>query len=116
MGVIVLRALEAGILTGRTDRHPLSGGAPMVSPDDRANLARAEALRFLAEDGAQTMAQAAIRFALSRPEVSTVLVGFSDVSHMEEAAAAAGAGPLPADALARIADLYRTDFGLMATV
>ena len=115
MGVIVLRALEAGILTGQTERHPLSGGAPMVGPDDRANLERAEALRFLVADGAQTMAQAAIRFALSRPEVSTVLVGFSDMSHMAEAAAAAAAGPLPADALARIAELYRTDFGLMAT-
>jgi aryl-alcohol dehydrogenase-like predicted oxidoreductase len=115
MGVIVLRALEAGVLTGQVERHPLSGGAPLTSPEDRANLARAEALRFLVEGGAQTMAQAAIRFALSRPEVSTVLVGFSDVSHMEEAAAAAAVGPLPGDALARIAELHRSDFGLMAT-
>ena len=110
MGVIVLRALEAGVLAGQAVRHPLSGGAPPTGPEHEANVTRAQALRFLVEDGDQTMAQAAIRFALSGPEVSTVLVGFSDESHLEEAAAAAAAGPLLPAALARIAELHRAGF------
>jgi aryl-alcohol dehydrogenase-like predicted oxidoreductase len=43
-----------------------------------------------------------VRFALSRPELTTVLVGFSDVAQVEDAVAAAAQGPLPAALLARI--------------
>ena len=36
----------------------------------------------------------AVRFALSKPEVSTVLVGFSDILQLEQAVSWADAGPL----------------------
>lgn len=56
------------------------------------------------------MAQAAIRYALMKPQVSTVLVGFSAADQIDEAASASGVGPLPADQLLRIEALYATDF------
>jgi aryl-alcohol dehydrogenase-like predicted oxidoreductase len=40
-----------------------------------------------------------MRFAWSKPEMSTVLVGYSSLEHLEEAIAAAARGALPAAAL-----------------
>jgi len=114
MGVIVLRVLEAGALTGQATRHPLSDASSEGTPEYSRNVARAAALSFLLEATGGTMAQAAIRFALARPEVSTVLVGFSDVTHLDEAAACSDGRALSPPVLARIHDLYRTDFGLNA--
>jgi len=105
MGVIVLRALEAGALAAAEQAHPLSGGAERPGPEYQAKLQRAQALRFLTDSGQQTMAQAALRFVLSTLAVSTVLVGFSDVSQVEEAAAASDMGALPDDMLFRIEEL-----------
>jgi len=46
--------------------------------------------------------EAAIRFALSNPEVSTALVGFSDIGQIEEAVRCAGLGPLSAAQITRL--------------
>jgi len=46
--------------------------------------------------------EAAIRFALSNPEVSTALVGFSDIGQIEEAVRCAGLGPLCAGEIASL--------------
>lgn len=82
MAVVDLRVLEAGKLAGAPS-GPTTG------------------LDFLLDDS-RDLAEAAIRFSLSNPAVSTVLVGFSDLAQVEAAAAAAAKGSLsPAD-LARI--------------
>jgi len=107
MGIIILRVLEGGALTQTEQQHALAGGVDRSSADYQAKARRAEQLRFLVEDGRQTLAQAAVRFALARQEVSAVLVGFSDVKHMDEAAAASDMGPLPADVLANIVPTRR---------
>jgi len=93
MGTSVLRVLEGGALSGTEIRHPLAGA---TGPEYAANLARANSLRPLLNSAKLTMPEAAIRFALSNPQVSTVLVGFSDIAQIEDAAAFAGKGPLPA--------------------
>lgn len=97
MGTSVLRVLEGGALSGTELRHPLAGAA---GPEYAANLARARSLRPVIDPANLTLPEAAIRFALSNPQVSTVLVGFSDVAQIEEAATFAAKGPLPADILA----------------
>lgn len=99
MGVVVIRVLAGGALSGG-ERHPLNTGS-RVDDQYEEDRTRAERLRFLAEGG-QTMAQGAVRFALARPEVSSVLVGFSDAAQIEEAARASDLGPLAADLLRRI--------------
>ncbi len=40
-------------------------------------------------------AEGAIRYALSQPDISVALIGFSNRAQIRQAAAAAAAGPLP---------------------
>ena len=47
-----------------------------------------------------------------KPQVSTVLVGFSNRPQIDEAAACSGAGPLPAPAMAHLRELWDRDFGV----
>lgn len=104
MGVVVIRVLAGGALTG-SDRHPLNTGS-RVDAQFENERAQAGALIFLAGDGTQTMAQAAIRFALAKREVSSVLVGFSDVAQIEDAVVASEMGPLPPATLGAIERVY----------
>ncbi len=114
LGVVVVRVLAAGALTGAEERHPLAGGGG--GPEGtgggfEADAERTQALAFLSREDRHSLAQAAIRFALMKREVSTVLVGFSSMAQVEEAAACSGAGGLdPAD-LARLDELRRGGFG-----
>lgn len=107
---IVLRVLESGSLTGAATPHPTSALARQGSSEFADNAARARALDFLRRDG-QTLTQAAIRYALGDPRVGSVLVGFSALDQVAEAAAAADGQRLSEDDLARIEALYATDFG-----
>jgi aryl-alcohol dehydrogenase-like predicted oxidoreductase len=66
-----------------------------------ATIERVEALRTLVPEG-ETMAQLAIRFVLSSPAVTTVIPGTRRLDHLAANAAAAAAGPLPADLLAAL--------------
>jgi L-galactose dehydrogenase/L-glyceraldehyde 3-phosphate reductase len=93
MGTVVLRVLEAGLLADNV--------RPESSPNLDADRVLVPALSFLRNaDG--RLGPAAIRFALSNPDVSTVLVGVSELHHIEEAVAASAEGPLSAGELARI--------------
>ena len=58
---------------------------------------RVEALRPLVPEG-ETMAQLALRFILSNPDVTTVIPGMRRPEHLADNIAAAEAGPLPARA------------------
>jgi aryl-alcohol dehydrogenase-like predicted oxidoreductase len=108
MGIVALRVLEGGALATGLDRHPFAGNAS--SPDYPVYTQQAQTLRFLAEDGQSTLVSASIRFALSNAAISTVLVGISDVIHVDEAADADERGPLSDEQLARIGKLHATGF------
>ena len=100
MGTFALRVLEAGALATGFERHPLA--SEPGAPDYATHIAQAQTLRFLADAGEATLVAPAIRFVLANPDVSTVLVGISDVSHVDEAADAAARGPLAGAQLAEI--------------
>ena len=112
MGVVVIRVLAAGVLSptpesgGGTSREPLSAGS-----DYERDVTRAHKLAFLKDHGLESLPRAAIRFALMKPEVSTVLVGFSNNAQIDEAAACTGAGPLPETAMAALRGTWDSDFG-----
>lgn len=108
MGIVALRVLEGGALATGLDRHPFAGAAS--STEYSAYTRQAQTLRFLAAEGEATLVSAAIRFALANAAISTVLVGISDVLHVDEAADAAERGPLDARHLARIAALQTAGF------
>ncbi|MBI2358048.1 MAG: aldo/keto reductase [Deltaproteobacteria bacterium] len=112
MGVAVIRVLAAGALTagpeggGGSSPEPLSPGSEYA-----LDLERVEKVRFLIDGDTKSLTRAAIRFALMKPEASTVLVGFSNAAHIEEAVACSGAGGLSEEAMARLPRLWDTDFG-----
>ena len=112
MGVVVIRVLAAGVLSavpesgGGSSREPLSAGS-----DYECDVARAHKLSFLKDHGLESLPRAAIRFAFMKPEVSTVLVGFSNNAQIDEAAACSGAGPLPEAAMAALREVWERDFG-----
>src|SRR5262245_627642 len=110
MGAIGIRVLAGGALSGVEARHPL--GIPAVDPiasgpsyaDDVEGARRLEAL--VREGHAHSLVEAGIRFALTHEGMTTVLVGYSTLEHLEYAAAAAEKGPLPRAALDRLATLW----------
>jgi aryl-alcohol dehydrogenase-like predicted oxidoreductase len=67
----------------------------------RDTVERVEALRPLVPEG-ETMAQLALRFVISNPDVATVIPGMRTPGHLAENVAAAQAGPLPPDLLAAL--------------
>jgi aryl-alcohol dehydrogenase-like predicted oxidoreductase len=55
------------------------------------------------DDGyADSMAEAAIRFVLSNPDISTALVGLASLEQLEQALASAAKGPLPTEAYEKL--------------
>jgi len=95
VGVMGIRAVQAGALTSALDR-PL----PADHPETR-DYARAAGFRRLAAELGMTPALLAHRYALSLP-VDTVVLGVKNRTELAECVAAAEAGPLPADLVARI--------------
>ena len=67
----------------------------------RQTIPRVEAIRPLVPPG-ETMAQLALRFVLSNPDVTTVIPGTRSLEHLADNVAAAAAGALPADLLAAL--------------
>ena len=111
VGVIVIRALAAGALSGTLERHPVAVPTvePIASgPDYATDVARARRLDVLVREGhAASVVEAALRFAAAGEAVSTVLVGCSSLAQLEAAAAALARGPLPPAALDRVAEAWR---------
>lgn len=63
---------------------------------------RAERLRFLLHDGVETLAEAALRFTLSNPAVTTVIPGMRSPARVDANARASDGRPLPQDDLERL--------------
>ena len=116
VGVAVHSALAGGALTDASvdggERHPLARAVDTAAAAARRNRERAASLRFLARATGTTLAQAAFRFVLSHPGVTTALGGFSSLAQLEEIAAVPALGAFPADLMARLEDVWQSNFGL----
>jgi len=95
VGVMGIRAVQAGALTNALDR-PL----PAEHPETR-DYARAAGFRRLAAELGMTPAVLAHRYALALP-VDTLVLGVKNRQELAECVAAAEAGPLPAELLAQV--------------
>ena len=73
-------------------------------------LPHAEKVKVALGLDGKSLAQGAIRFGLMKSEISTVLVGFSNTAHIDEAVACSGAGGLSQDAMTKMRHLWDTDF------
>ncbi|MDO9706784.1 aldo/keto reductase [Paracraurococcus lichenis] len=109
VGMIGIRILAAGALTGSAERHPVAMQSvpPIASgPSFAADVAAALRLRPLVEEGiAGSLAELALRYAIFAPGMGCALIGTASVGQLEAAIAAAEAGPLPAAAVERIGAL-----------
>jgi L-galactose dehydrogenase/L-glyceraldehyde 3-phosphate reductase len=109
VGVVGIRVLAAGALSGSDERHPTA--SPPPAPIGSAfnygsDLERARRLSPVVTEGfAATLAEAATRFAISHKAMGTILVGMATVQEFEASLAAVRKGPLPAAALERVQEL-----------
>ena len=114
-GVVGIRVLAGGALSGSAERHPIASPAPepigsAMSYD--ADIERARRLMPLVTEGfAGSLTEAATRFALSHPAMGTILVGMATPQQFEDALAAVEKGPLPQAALDRLSALRQAFSG-----
>lgn len=104
LGVMGIRAVQAGALTAAIDRT-LSPNSP-----DRLDYDRAAAFRTLCTRWGEDPAFVAHRYALSLPNIDTVVLGVKNRQELSQCVAAEAAGPLEAAQMAEIDAL-----GLQAT-
>jgi L-galactose dehydrogenase/L-glyceraldehyde 3-phosphate reductase len=109
VAVMNIRVLAAGVLASE-QRHgrevPMMTEAAIPTEEMRAR-----AIWRVLDERYGTRAQTAIRFALANPDLACVVVGLAELSHLEEALAAAEMGPLPDEALAELDALYAQGLG-----
>jgi aryl-alcohol dehydrogenase-like predicted oxidoreductase len=115
VGVVGIRVLAGGALSGSAVRHAIAGPPPepigsALSYD--ADVVRARRLMPLVKEGfAASLTEAATRFAVSHPAMGTILVGMATPQQFEDALAAVQKGPLPGAALDRLTALRQTFAG-----
>lgn len=103
VGVMAIRVLAGGALSGTEARSPM--GVPSPAPiasgaDYAADVAAAQRFRPLVAAGfAADLVELALRFAAMPREISTILVGSASAEEMDHAVAAIARGPLPLEAL-----------------
>jgi aryl-alcohol dehydrogenase-like predicted oxidoreductase len=107
VGVIGIRTLAGGALSGSAAREP--NASPPPEPIGSAtsfegDLERARRFQPMIEEGfATSLAELATRFVISTPAMGTALMGIATLDQLEQAIAAVEKGPLPLPALMRIA-------------
>ena len=115
VGVVGIRVLAGGALSGSAERHPIASPPPepigsALSYD--ADVLRARRLMPLIKEGfAASLTEAATRFALSHPAMGLILVGMATPQQFEDALAAVQQGPLPPAALDQLTVLQQAFIG-----
>jgi aryl-alcohol dehydrogenase-like predicted oxidoreductase len=109
LGVLVIRPLAAGALTGVPERAPAAGspGPPLTGGADyERDLQRARALApLVGELGLENLLELGLRFALAKRGVSAVLVGYSDLAQLDSAIRWTERGPLDEPTLRRVLEV-----------
>ena len=105
VGVMGIRAVQAGALTDGIDREVPDDDPTMV------DFRRAAPFRELARELGESPASLAHRYALSMPGVDTVVLGVKDRAELRECLAAEAKGALPADIVKRIDEAASRDCG-----
>jgi len=108
-GVIAIRVLAGGALSGSAARHPIASPPPEPigsAPTYEGDIDAARRLMpLIAEGFAASLTEAATRFAMSHAAVGTILVGMASPQQFDDALAAVEKGPLPPAALERLTAL-----------
>ena len=118
VGIIARVPLERGVLSGK-----FASAGSFTRGDFRARMfsgqvleqlnGALEKLAFVVRGDVATLAQAALRFVLSHPAVSSVIPGIRTVRQVDDNAEVSGKR-LPAEDLERLRQLYQSDFRSLA--
>jgi aryl-alcohol dehydrogenase-like predicted oxidoreductase len=119
VGVATIRPLSGGALTehaiGGGARHPLAGGGLSRRTDVYQEMVdQARPLAFLSRPE-HKVSEAAFRFALQTDGVTSVIGGFSELAHLEEAVSNSGAPPLAPELMGRVQLVWRANYGREAS-
>jgi len=125
VGVLARVPLASGLLTGRLkpdtafsandhrhfNRHgeAFDVGETFSGVDYETGIRAADELRALVPPG-ETLAQLALRWILTFPEVTTAIPGAKNARQVEDNAQAADLAPLPAEAMATVRAIYDRHF------
>lgn len=114
IGVAAIRVLAAGALGGKKARSgyasPVIRGPIVPGGEYGDNEKRSRKLNFLLSEDIPSIPQAALRFVLMHPGVSVAMVGFSNLTQIEEAASCSGKDPLPELSIKRLKTLWAKNF------
>jgi aryl-alcohol dehydrogenase-like predicted oxidoreductase len=102
MGIVVGSPLQQGALARRYDDE-IRNGAPWISPQRRAQYI---ALYDFLDEIDLPLAEVALRFTLSHPDVHCVLSGARSKDEVDMNIAAAERGPLPSDMMVRLDEIH----------
>jgi aryl-alcohol dehydrogenase-like predicted oxidoreductase len=111
VGIVGIRVLAGGALSGEATRHPIA--SPPPDPIGSANtyegdLQRARRFLPLVQQGhAGSLPEAAVRFAIAHRSMGTILVGMATLAEFEQALAAVNKGPLSPAAIAHLTELQQ---------
>lgn len=109
VGMIGVRVLAGGALSGVETRHPLGMRivAPIGSgPDYATDVARARRLRPVIDAGhAGSLPELAIRYVISNAMLSTTEIGIATLEELQQAADAIKKGPLASAALTQLNEI-----------
>lgn len=106
LGIIAIRVMAGGAMTAQETRAPLAspGLGPALVPGDtyEVDISKAVWLESLARElGLESALELSLRLVISKPEVSTALVGYSDMAQLEAAIRWTERGPLTPGQLQR---------------
>lgn len=108
-GVVAIRVLAAGAVAASPVRPPNAGdpgGQLAAGATYEKDLERADRLVTVANEfDLENAVEVSIRFGLSKPGVSTVLVGYSNLDQLEEAIRFGERGALVTDAVNRVLEM-----------
>lgn len=107
---------SSGLLEGKYDENTTFGENDHRRHRPRewllSGLKKVEQLGFLTESGERTLGQAALKFVLASPEISSTLPNIYGEEQIEEFAATSETPDLTDEELSRIEELYESNFGL----
>jgi L-galactose dehydrogenase/L-glyceraldehyde 3-phosphate reductase len=110
MGVAAIRVMAAGAVGGEDSRKgyaaPTVRGPMVPGGEYEKEVARARRLGFLVQGEVGSLPQAALRFVLMHPGISTALVGFSNIDQIQDAVTAAEYDSLPQTHMERLKEFW----------
>lgn len=101
MGIIIGSPLQQGALARRYDEE-IESGAPWLSKPRREQY---KALYRLLDELQMPISEAAMRFVISNPNITTTLSGSRSIAELEQNLASVAKGPLPASVLGRLDEI-----------